>query len=519
MSQEQSIIDKYSGKEFKTDNSTTELQVDNEGSMPWSEVGVEAIKHIPSSGGQLIKDTATAVMNPIDTTWGIVSIGAGVLQELLPESWVTDTMMEDKASREMARKVGQMLVERYGGMEEIKKTMATDPVGFLGDAAMILGVGGATLPSKAGKIANKAATIIEPMNIASKAVQGTGTVVGKATQAFSGVATGSGLRPLQEAYKAGREGNPDFVKNMRGGGDFQSEVISNIKQSLNNVRVKRSTDYVNNMEQVGQAVEPIKFDNIVEVGKKALDRTRYGDEVIDANAAEALNKVNANITRWQKLDPSKYHTALGVDALKKLIGSTLDTLEPNTNAYNIVNEVYNSVKSEIVSQAPIYAEAMKQYEEATVLIREAEKSLSLGNKASADTTMRKLQSLMRDDVQTNYGERVKLAEQIQANGTDIMPQLAGQTLHPFAPRGLARAASPMAIASQGLQGDWMSALAMAGLSSPRIAGEVAHALGQTARVADNVKSRIPQNVRNKMTHPALRGLLYQSRYLNEDKEQ
>lgn len=48
---------------------------------------------------------------------------------------------------------------------------------------------------------------------------------------------------------------------------------------------------------------------------------------------------------------------------------------------------------------------MKNYENASNLIREIEKTLSLNPKASIDTALRKLQSVMRDNVNTNYGKR------------------------------------------------------------------------------------------------------------------
>ena len=50
------------------------------------------------------------------------------------------------------------------------------------------------------------------------------------------------------------------------------------------------------------------------------------------------------------------------------------------------------------------------------LVNQIQKSLSLNDKASVDTAMRKLQSLTRNNVQTNYGQRVKLAEELSKYG-------------------------------------------------------------------------------------------------------
>jgi hypothetical protein len=62
----------------------------------------------------------------------------------------------------------------------------------------------------------------------------------------------------------------------------------------------------------------------------------------------------------------------------------------------------------VAQQAPDYAVAMDNYSKSADLLREMERALSLGNKASADTALRKLTSLMRNNVNTNYGERLRL---------------------------------------------------------------------------------------------------------------
>jgi hypothetical protein len=65
-------------------------------------------------------------------------------------------------------------------------------------------------------------------------------------------------------------------------------------------------------------------------------------------------------------------------------------------------------KSTIQKQAPTYAETMKQYADTADLVREIERSLSQGKKASADAGLRKLQTVLRDNASTNYGQRVNL---------------------------------------------------------------------------------------------------------------
>jgi len=70
---------------------------------------------------------------------------------------------------------------------------------------------------------------------------------------------------------------------------------------------------------------------------------------------------------------------------------------------------------------------MREYSVASEQIREIERALSLGKGASVDTAMRKLQSLMRNNVQTNYGSRTKLAQQLEtAGGQEFMPEIIAE---------------------------------------------------------------------------------------------
>ena len=139
---------------------------------------------------------------------------------------------------------------------------------------------------------------------------------------------------------------------------------------------------------------------------------------------------------------------------------------------------------------------MKGYSESSDLIKEIERTLSLGDKASADTAMRKLQSLMRNNVNTNYGQRLSLAQELSnAGGKDLMPALAGQAMNSLTPRGLQGASNvPTAYLAYGAGGP---ALAVADVlsSSPRVVGETAYKYGQMAgalnKGAEAVSSRVP----------------------------
>jgi hypothetical protein len=206
-----------------------------------------------------------------------------------------------------------------------------------------------------------------------------------------------------------------------------------------------------------------------------------------------------------------------LDALKKAIGDIRDATEFGSAGRKAADTVYNSVKNEIAKQAPTYAKTMKSYSEASDLITEIEKALSLGNKASADTSMRKLQSLMRNNVNTNYGNRLNLASELeQQGGANILPAVAGQAMSSAAPRGL----QGLAATGTGALGIVNPAvLAALPFQSPRLVGEAAYGLGRLSSTGGNaanaaiagspiLQQLMLQQGGNNPTSAALRALLY-----------
>jgi len=127
---------------------------------------------------------------------------------------------------------------------------------------------------------------------------------------------------------------------------------------------------------------------------------------------------------------------------------------------------------------------MKAYEEAIGLEKEMKKALSLGDKATADSALRKLLSVMRTNVNTNFGIRLELLKQLEKAGdVSLTPKIAGQTLSGFTPTGMARQISPIgALGVGGFYG--ATAPQITGLlaaTSPRLVGEAAFKVGQAQR--------------------------------------
>jgi len=251
----------------------------------------------------------------------------------------------------------------------------------------------------------------------------------------------------------------------------------------------------------------LDFADIEKSLTNAEKKVTFNKQIVNKSAAEKINEAKGLIGNWKSLDPATYHTPEGLDALKKQIGDVLEGIPFEQKvARSSVGEIYNSVKSTIQKQAPAYANTMKAYTEATDQIREIEKALSLGKKASVDTGVRKLQSLMRDNVQTNYGQRVKLGKELESmGGQQFMPGVAGQALSSIAPRGISGALSlPTGLGGYAL-GGIPGAVGSAALASPRLIGETAYGLGLASRGAREFGTLVPPAV-----DPRLYNVLYQS---------
>jgi hypothetical protein len=147
--------------------------------MSWSDVPGEALRNAPSSAVRLAKDVAQPFLHPLDTLGNIGELAAGAAQKMGLASGTEGIPKVDA--------VGQFFKDRYGGVENIKHTLAEDPVGALADASVAL-TGGETalgrLPGIAGKVGEASGTVgraVNPLSLAGNAVKGAGSLIGKET--------------------------------------------------------------------------------------------------------------------------------------------------------------------------------------------------------------------------------------------------------------------------------------------------------------------------------------------------
>lgn len=424
--------------------------------------------NIPSSAAEFAKNTAQPFIHPVETAQNVAALGKGVLQKL--------GLMSGNDSTQYADAVGKFLIDRYGSGAAIKKTLEEDPVGMLADVSMVLTAGGsatARLPGvigKAGEVASAAGRTMDPLNAVASTARGAGNVAATAL----GVTTGVDSDAIKIAAKAGAEGGEPgkaFLENLTGKSD-PNAIVSEAKAAVSQLRQERGASYRQDMAKIGADTTVLDFQKIDDAVQKVAGVKTYKGQVLSPKTEAIRQELEGAVNEWRALDPAEFHTAEGLDALKQKIGNIRDATQVGTPDRLVADNVYKAVYKTITDQAPEYAKVMKGYEEASNLVREMEKTLSLNPKASIDTSLRKLQSALRNNVNTNYGRRSGLIDFLQRAGAkNLLEKLAGQMLSSAAPRGLGRVLAG---------GEGFSALAALAHGNPAIAAMLAGGLGASS---------------------------------------
>ena len=444
---------------------------------------IQALTNIPSSARQFASDIITPFLNPIKTAKTIGQLVSGTVQLF------TEGEQENEA---LARAVGDFYKQRYGSLENIKQTLATDPVGLLSDLSVVLTGGGtlaAKLPAAAGtvgKVASTVGKVVDPINLTAKGVAAASPIISKPVSQVLGMTTGAGGRAISEAFQSGAEGGAradTFLDNMRGKVPSDT-VIGDAFASMKAIQQKSKKDYLKGIDELKLGDEAIDFAKVEKAIDDLIDTKKYkGEFTLSENAIKKVESIKKIVERWKA--NKSLHNAKGIDMLKKKIDAEYPTGLKVGDAGVIVTQIRNVVKDAIVKAVPDYKNVMKAYEEAVSLEQKLIKELSLGNKRAAGTTLKKLQSVMRDNVNTNFGQRFDFVKKLDEAGLDknIIPALAGQSLGQFTPQGLGKLGGTGTIGgvATGVI-DPFTSIPLLAAQSPRIVGETAFKLGQASNV-------------------------------------
>lgn len=478
------------------------------GELSAADVAQGAFKNFAGSAMQFGSDIYTAFSQPVKTAKTVYDLGKGVVQLAIPG---------EQGGEEIARQVGRFFKQRYGGLEAAKKTIANDPVGALADLSTVLS-GGGTLAARTGALAGKlgktkalvqagqagagvgragqavsqagqaVANIgraIDPLTLAGKGVAQAGRGAGRLTSGVLGLTTGASHTPFETAFKAGLplKGSKAFRSAIKRTEDVD-RVVAEAADAVGELAEARKSAYRSRLKDLQAVNPPIEFKSILDELKSqanSLTDLVTGEHSIIKGAAQKgkLKQLVHEIMEVAQ-DP-RMHNALGLDHLKKVV----QELEiPQKQGWGQVNRVRtamaNHIKQKIMDVVPEYEKMVGDYEQALRLENEIRGTFSLERHAKIDTTLRKLQSAMRDNVNTGYGRREKLLKQIDKAGK-IQEKLAGQALHDPMPRGIMRGTLGAGMGVAAGLGHINPALAGLLLSeSPRLMGGLAYGAGRVA---------------------------------------
>ena len=488
------------------DEMIAEAQARQPQDLTWGQAISQGVQNLPESTAQFAGDIYQAVRHPVDTLSALGSLVKGGYEMLLPG-------IPESEDVETAKQFSDFIADRYGSAESIKRTIANDPVGLVADASgAMMGLGGIGTRgggrvAVVGKKLKDMGKAIDPMTATAKA---TGKIVDKAGEAAAigiGHMSGVGKNPVVKAAEGAAQGGETagaVARSVRGFDDML-DVVNESKQALENMRTQLSDEYKNNIAKTSQDKTVLDFDPIVQAIEDATGSGMFGDEVKNKSTVETRQAVRQAVENWASKDPSFYHTPEGLDAFKQQlwdIGEQLN-LKPDSQAMKVLGSVYHAVHGQITKQSPDYAKTMQDYEKGIRLIRDLEKSLSLNDQAMTETTLKKLQSSTRNNVNTGYGRRENLVQMLEdAGATDLSYKLAGQALNSPTPRGLQGAVA--SIGAGAVMQD-PSYLAMLPLTSPRVVGELSMATGMLRGGASRGANKSLSLLKNAGLDPQLTG--------------
>lgn len=439
-----------------------------------TETGREAIKNIPSSALEFGKSVVQPILHPVETATAFKNLGMGVLEKtgILPKG----------EHEKYADAAGQYVMDRYGSGENLRRSIAKDPVGVAADLSMFLTGGGAAaarvpgMVGRVGEVARTAGRAIDPVVAAGKGAKAAGQV---GSEVLGGLGAHTGGRPLQiaaEAGAAGGERGQRFLENLRGQVPAE-QAVDAARQGLNAMVEQRGKAYRTEMSKLGLLDKPLSFDKIDDALAKATEIKTYKGIDISPTTTEVRKQMTEAIQMWRRLDPKEFHTVEGLDKLKQMLGDIYEGTKPGTPERVAARKIYDGVRQTILAEAPQYKRVMEAYEKASDHIKQMEKSLSLNPNASVDTSLRKLQSVLRDNVNTSFGHRRELADfLVKAGAPHLLERLAGQALQPWLPRGLGRLGMELGAIITGAT----KATGLLAAGSPRLLGESAYYLGKAS---------------------------------------
>lgn len=503
--------------------------------LAWGDVPLAAIKSTPASAGKLVGGLASMVRHPIDTAMGLVDLGAGALQNVLPKQVVDFVNQFDannpqaveasKRAIATANAVGGIYKQKYGTEEGFKRALAEDPVGVVGDLSVLF-TGGAGVLSKAGKVAEltnapKLANIVETganalrtgatytnpvnalpgianitpqpvKNVLSDLRAKAGAGAGSLAASSIGAVMGKSPENLKQAYAQGKIGGQEFLQNLTGEATAD-DILAKVKQGISSLQTQKSNAYRTAKEGWAADKTPIDFTPIEDAfNKEVATLSEKGHKIVGKEEIPKIDEVKTVLDEW-KADP-EMHNALGLDALKRRIDAIYPESPKHNQAQRIISATRNAVKNLITEQVPEYATAMTEYEKQNSLINDINKALGSTQNADKAAAINKVMKVLNESPSAKFKQDL-VAILKEKTGVDIMPAIAGQNLQEWLPQGVGKISGYGGLAYALSHG--VATLPLFAAASPRLMANTFYKAGQLATSKNKLAQKLsitPENV-------------------------
>lgn len=466
---------------------------------PFAEVGT-SIYNTGSGIGKLAKGDVQGAAQELKKSRNIPLIG-----ETKPAVTGDETLTESLKKQvgygaQIASTIAPVGKVGVGAKALVKGALKFGAAGALGEAGRELSDNEKLSATKISTSAAISGAIPAVGRLASKGLKGAGVIASEVL----GKTTNTSADVIKEAFN-----NPNVMKFARSSKGnpvgLQEQALEEAQKGLKNIVERRGSQYVSKLEKIkssGQDIQSVlsntrdhaselldNFDIKAGGEGKKLNNLDFSGSTITKNT-EVAQKAFNDVMGWTDT------TAAGLDKLQKRLGQYASDIPATERggAHRFVTELQGKVKDGLKEKVPGYREMTQGYAQASELIDDIQKALSLKDTASKDTAIKKLMSTVRD----NQDFRKEFVDVLSgASGSDISGKLAGAALSPWAVKGLGGkvalggagaigAASFIHPSTVGLLISYVAA------SSPRLVGELTSLLGGVTKQAIKANKFTPE---------------------------
>lgn len=191
------------------------------------EAAVSGAKQIIPGMGRVLKQTAEAIISPVETTKNIVSTIGGL-----------DPMNQDPKASAMAHAAIKDFTGKYTDYNTFKETLAKNPEKFIMDLTALFS-GGASIPGKVGEAMSAAAKVTDPLSLAKTIATAPAKIAGSmgaAEKVYGSLTKMSTTIPAeQRAILLSKGVENEIVPSQAGIQKFQkriNDVVSEMDQTV-----------------------------------------------------------------------------------------------------------------------------------------------------------------------------------------------------------------------------------------------------------------------------------------------